>query len=62
MQDQEVDIVSHEMVTQQEANVDPITGETVMHDIVNHNVKVRKTVRNGTVRVENIPPERIYHL
>ena len=57
MQDQEVDIVSHEMVTQQEANVDPITGETVMHDIINHNVKVRKTVRNGTVRVENIPPE-----
>ena len=57
MQDQEVDIVSHEMVTQQEANVDPVTGETVMHDIINHNVKVRKTVRNGTVRVENIPPE-----
>ena len=57
MQDQEVDIVSHEMVTQQEANVDPVTGETVMHDTINHNVKVRKTVRNGTVRVENIPPE-----
>ena len=57
MQDQEVDIVSHEMVTQQEANIDPITGETVMHNVVNHNVKVRKTVRNGTVRVENIPPE-----
>ena len=57
MQDQEVDIVSHEEIIQQETNVDPITGETVMHNVVNHNVKVRKTVRNGTVRVENIPPE-----
>jgi hypothetical protein len=57
MQDQEVDIVSHEEVIQQETNIDPITGQTVMHNVVNHNVKVRKTVRNGTVRVENIPPE-----
>lgn len=57
MQDEEVDIVSHEEVIQQETNVDPITGQTVMHNVVNHNVKVRKTIRNGTVRVENIPPE-----
>jgi hypothetical protein len=57
MQDQEVELVSHEMVDNIEIVADPITGQQVERNNQTHNVKVRKTVRNGTVRVENIPPE-----
>ena len=57
MQDQEVEVVSHEMIDNFEMIVDPITGQQVQRNNQTHNVKVRKTVRNGTVRVENIPPE-----
>ena len=57
MQDQEVDLVSHEEVVSIEKIIDPITGLETEHNNVTHNVKVRKTVRNGTVRVENVPPE-----
>jgi len=57
MQDQEVDLVSHEEVINIENIIDPITGLETEHNTVTHNVKVRKTVRNGTVRVENVPPE-----
>ena len=57
MQDEEVDVVEHEMIEKIENNIDPITGEAVQHNETLHNVKVRKTVRNGTVRVENVPPE-----
>jgi len=57
LQDQEVDLVSHAEVIKVEQIVDPITGLQADHNTVTHNVKVRKTVRNGTVRVENIPPE-----
>jgi hypothetical protein len=57
MQDQEVELVSHEMIDNIEVVVDPITGQQVERNNQTHNVKVRKTVRNGTVRVENIPPE-----
>jgi hypothetical protein len=57
LQDQEVDLVSHEEVVKVEQIVDPITGLQTSHNTITHNVKVRKTVRNGTVRVENIPPE-----
>ena len=57
LQDQEVELVSHEEVIKVEQIVDPITGLQADHNTITHNVKVRKTVRNGTVRVENIPPE-----
>ena len=57
MQDQEVELVSHEMVDNIEIVADPITGQQIERNNQTHNVKVRKTVRNGTVRVENIPPE-----
>lgn len=57
MQDQEVDLISHEEVVNIEKIVDPITGLETEHNTITHNVKVRKTVRNGTVRVENVPPE-----
>jgi len=57
MQDQEVDLVSHEEVVSIEKIIDPITGLETEHNNITHNVKVRKTVRNGTVRVENVPPE-----
>ena len=57
MQDQEVDLISHEEVVSIEKIIDPVTGLETDHNNVTHNVKVRKTVRNGTVRVENVPPE-----
>jgi hypothetical protein len=57
MQDEEVELVSHEMIDNFESVADPITDQQVQRNNQTHNVKVRKTVRNGTVRVENIPPE-----
>ena len=51
MQDEEVEIISVDTKENLDENLNP--NETVK----THNVKLRKTVRNGTVKVENVPPE-----
>ena len=51
MQDEEVEIVSVDSKETIDENLNPNSK------VVTHNVKLRKTVRNGTVRVENVPPE-----
>lgn len=51
MQDEEVEIVSIDTKENIDENLNPNSP------IPTHDVKVRKTVRNGTVRVENVPPE-----
>jgi hypothetical protein len=51
MQDEEVEIISVDTKENLDENLNP--NETIK----THNVKLRKTVRNGTVKVENVPPE-----
>ena len=51
MQDEEVEIISVDTKENLDENLNP--NESVR----THNVKLRKTVRNGTVKVENVPPE-----
>jgi len=61
LQDEEVDVISQETIELPtyhdtgEPMIDPYTQQHTMNRT--HNIKVRKTVRNGTVKVENIPPE-----
>ena len=66
MQDQELEVVSQETIenavevtdpmTGMPA-VDPMTGMPMMQTNRTHNVKVKKTVNNGKVLIENVPPE-----
>ena len=51
MQDPEVEIISVDSKENIDENLNPNST------IPTHNVKLRKTVRNGTVCVENVPPE-----
>lgn len=51
MQDEEVEIVSIDTKEKIDENLNPNSP------VPTHDVKVRKTIRNGTVRVENVPPE-----
>jgi hypothetical protein len=51
MQDEEVEIVSIDTKEDIDENLNPRSP------VPTHDVKVRKTIRNGTVRVENVPPE-----
>jgi len=51
MQDEEVEIVSIDTKEAIDENLNPTSP------VPTHDVKVRKTIRNGTVRVENVPPE-----
>ena len=51
MQDEEVEIVSIDTKEAIDENLNPNSP------VPTHDVKVRKTIRNGTVRVENVPPE-----
>jgi hypothetical protein len=51
MQDEEVEIVSIDTKEAIDENLNPRSP------VPTHDVKVRKTIRNGTVRVENVPPE-----
>ena len=66
MQDEELEVVNQETIenpvevsdpmTGMPA-VDPMTGMPMMQINRSHNVKVKKTVNNGKVLIENIPPE-----
>ena len=51
MQDEEVEIISIDTKEAIDENLNPRSP------VPTHDVKVRKTIRNGTVRVENVPPE-----
>ena len=51
MQDPEIEIISVDSKENIDENLNPNSP------IPTHDVKLRKTVRNGTVRVENVPPE-----
>jgi len=66
MQDQELEVVSQETIENSievtdpmtgMPAVDPMTGMPMMQTNRTHNVKVKKTVNNGKVLIENVPPE-----
>ena len=66
MQDQELEVVSQETIETPVNNVDPMTGMPavdpmtgmpIMQTNRTHNVKVKKTINNGKVLIENVPPE-----
>lgn len=66
MQDEELEVVSQETIENSievidpmtgMPAVDPMTGMPMMQSNRTHNVKVKKTVNNGKVLIENIPPE-----
>jgi hypothetical protein len=66
MQDEELEVVSQETIETPVNNVDPMTGMPAIDPMTGmpmmqtnrtHNVKVKKTVNNGKVLIENVPPE-----
>ena len=66
MQDQELEVVSQETIENSievtdpmtgMPAVDPMTGMPMMQTNRTHNVKVKKTINNGKVLIENVPPE-----
>lgn len=66
MQDQELEVVSQETIENSievidpmtgMPAIDPMTGMPMMQTNRTHNVKVKKTVNNGKVLIENVPPE-----
>jgi hypothetical protein len=66
MQDQELEVVSQETIENSievtdpmtgMPAVDPMTGMPMMQVNRTHNVKVKKTINNGKVLIENVPPE-----
>lgn len=57
MQDPEVEVIEQETTIIQEAVFDEMTGIEISPAIVSHNVKMKKTIKNGKVVVENVPPE-----
>jgi hypothetical protein len=61
LQDQEIELVSHDTIElpMYDAAGSPIIDPQTQQQAIDrtHDIKVRKTVRNGTVKVENVPPE-----
>ena len=66
MQDEELEVLSQETIEDSVEvidpmtgmpAVDPMTGMPMMQTNRTHSVKVKKTVKKGSVVVENIPPE-----
>ena len=66
MQDEELEVVSQETIENQIEMTDPMTGMPladpmtgmpVMQTVRTHNVKIKKSVNNGKVLIENVPPE-----
>ena len=66
MQDEELEVVSQETIENSVEitdpmtgmpAVDPMTGMPMMQTNRTHNVKVKKTINNGKVLIENVPPE-----
>jgi len=66
MQDEELEVVSQETIANSVEVIDPMTGMPAIDPMTGmfitqtnttHNVKVKKTVNNGKVLIENVPPE-----
>jgi hypothetical protein len=66
MQDEELEVVSQETIANSVEVIDPMTGMPAVDPMTGmfitqtnttHNVKVKKTVNNGKVLIENVPPE-----
>ena len=57
MQDPEVEVVEQDSMIVQEAQFDPMTGMEISPAMSAHDIKVKRTVNNGKVVVENVPPE-----
>ena len=66
MQDEELEVVNQETIANSievidpmtgMPAIDPMTGMPIMQANITHNVKVKKTVNNGKVLIENVPPE-----
>jgi len=66
MQDEELEVISQETIANSVEVIDPMTGMPAIDPMTGmyitqtnttHNVKVKKTVNNGKVLIENVPPE-----
>ena len=66
MQDEELEVVNQETIVNSVEVIDPMTGMPAIDPMTGmiitqtnttHNVKVKKTVNNGKVLIENVPPE-----
>ncbi len=57
MQDDELELVSDEEITEITEQPDPFTGEMVQIEEVYHNATFARTTMSGKVTIENVPPE-----
>jgi hypothetical protein len=57
MQDDELELVSDEEITEITEQPDPFTGDMVQIEEVFHNATFARTTMSGKVTIENVPPE-----
>jgi hypothetical protein len=57
LQDDEIEIIEHEQTTTFTEQVDPTTGQAVEVEETSHNAIIARTVLDGKVTIENVPPE-----
>ncbi len=57
MQDDELELVSDEEITEITEQPDPFTGDIIQIEEVYHNATFARTTMSGKVTIENVPPE-----
>jgi hypothetical protein len=57
MQDDELELVSNEEITEITEQPDPFTGDMIQIEEVYHNATFARTTMSGKVTIENVPPE-----
>jgi len=57
MQDDELELVSDEEITEITQQQDPFTGDMIQIEQVYHNATFARTTMSGKVTIENVPPE-----
>jgi hypothetical protein len=57
LQDDEIEIIEHEQTSTFTEQVDPTTGQAVEVEETSHNAIIARTVLDGKVTIENVPPE-----
>jgi len=57
MQDDELELVSDEEITEITEQPDPFTGDMIQIEEVYHNATFARTTMSGKVTIENVPPE-----
>jgi hypothetical protein len=57
LQDDEIEIIEHEQTTTFTEQVDPATGQSIEIEETSHSATIARTVIDGKVTIENVPPE-----